>query len=193
MAGIRASSEDAGFLRRASCRSTRQPTRIVGGSNDRLPGMGNKSTLPTRHPQIHDPEGESVMVAVIEAGVESRAAYNGIQGVESMSSDDVIAELEVMNAEVMASFDAFEASISASFDAFEASFSTSSDSLESTIEAFAANTSARFDALDAKLDLLTVFVFANLAIVTAIAVAGLFRRSGWRLRRKRRNRQFAPR
>lgn len=182
MAGIRASSEDAGFLRRACCRSTRQPTRIVGGSNDRLPGMGNKSTLPTRHPQIHDPEGESVMVAVIEAGVESSTAYNGTQGVESMSSDDVIAELEVMNAEVMASFDAFESSL----DAFEASLSTSIDS-------FAANTTAALDALDARLDLLAVAVFANLAILTAIAVAGLFRRSGWRLRRKRRNRQFAPR
>lgn len=129
------------------------------------------------------------MAAMTEAGVESSAAYNGTQGVESMSSDDVIAELEVMNAEVMASFDAFESSL----DAFEASFSTSSDSLESTIEAFAANTSARFDALDAKLDLLTVFVFANLAIVTAIAVAGLFRTCGWRLRGRRRNRQFAPR
>ena len=133
------------------------------------------------------------MAAVIEAGGESSGAYNGTQGIESMSSDEVIAELEVMNTEVMASLDAFESSISASLDAFEASFSNSSDSLESTIEAFAANTSARFDALDAKLDLLTVFVFANLAIVTAIAVAGLFRRSGWRLRRKRGNRRFAPR
>lgn len=148
--------------------------------------MGNKSTLPTRHPQIHDPKGESVMVAVIEAGVESSAAHNGTQGVESMSSDEVIAELRVMKAEVMASLDALESSTSASLDAFEASLSTSIDS-------FAANTSARFDALDARLDLLTVVVFANLAIVTAIAIAGLFRKSGWRLRGKRRNRQFAPR
>lgn len=186
MAGIRASSDDAGFVRRAAGRSTRQPTRIVGGSNERLPGMGNKSTLPTRHPQINDPNGGSVMAAMTEAGVESSGAYNGTQGVESMSSHEVIAELEVMNTEVMASLDAFESSISASLDAFEASLSASIDS-------FAANTSARFDALDARLDLLAVFVFANLAIVTAIAVAGLFRMSGWRLRGKRRNRQFARR
>ncbi len=116
--------------------------------------------MPTSNHQINDPGGQAVMDAFIEAGVEPSGAYNATQGIENMSSDRVIAEMAVMKAELTSRMDA----------------------LESTIQALAATTSASINALDAQVAMLTWAVFANLALVTAIAVTGLFRMSGRWLR-----------
>lgn len=117
--------------------------------------------MPTSNPQINDPEGQSVMDAWIEAGVEPSRAYNATQGIHNMSSDKVITEIGALRAEVTAQIGALRAEVTARIDALEAA------------------TSARLDAVDAQITLLTWAVIATFAIVTGLAATGFFRMSGW--------------
>ena len=113
--------------------------------------------MPTSNPQINDPAGQSVMDAFTEAGVDPGAAYNATQGIYSMSSDKVIAEIGVLRAD---------------FNAAIAELSTRIDTLEAT-------TAARLDAVDAQIAMLTWAVIATFTVVTGIAATGMFHMWGW--------------
>ena len=130
--------------------------------------------MPTSNPQINDPAGQSVMDAFTEAGVDPGAAYNATQGIYSMSSDKVIAELGVLRAD----FNAALAEISARIDTMEATTATSIGALEAataaSIGALEAATSARLDAVDAQMAVLTWAVIATFTIVTAFGATGIF-------------------
>lgn len=128
--------------------------------------------MPTSNPRINDPEGQSVMDAWLEAGVEPSSAYNATQGIHNMASDRVAAEIGALRAEVTAEIEAFKAEVTVRIDALEATTAAS-------IDALAAATSARLDAIDAQITLLTWAMIATFAIVTGLAATGFFRMSGW--------------
>ena len=113
--------------------------------------------MPTSNPQLNDPAGQSVMDAFTEAGVDPGAAYNARQGIYSMSSDKVIAELGVLRAD---------------FNAALAELSARIDTLEAT-------NAARLDAVDAQIAMLTWAVIATFTVVTGIAATGMFHMWGW--------------
>lgn len=119
--------------------------------------------MPTSNPQINDPAGQAVMDAFTEAGVDPGAAYNATQGIYSMSSDKVIAELGVLRAD----FNAAIAELGARIDTLEATTAASIGALE-------AATSARLDAVDAQMAVLTWAVIATFTIVTAFGATGIF-------------------
>ena len=119
--------------------------------------------MPTSNPQINDPAGQSVMDAFTEAGVDPGAAYNATQGIYSMSSDKVIAELGVLRAD----FNAAIAELGARIDTLEATTAASIGALEAT-------TTARLDAVDAQIAMLTWAVIATFTIVTAFGATGIF-------------------
>ena len=108
--------------------------------------------MPTSNPQINDPAGQAVMDAFTEAGVDPGAAYNATQGIYSMSSDKVIAELGVLRAD---------------FNAAIAELGARIDTLEAT-------TTAHLDAVDAQIAMLTWAVIATFTVVTGIAATGMF-------------------
>ena len=119
--------------------------------------------MPTSNPQINDPSGQAVMDAFTEAGVDPGAAYNATQGIYSMSSDKVIAELGVLRAD----FNAAIAELGARIDTLEATTAASIGALEAT-------TTARLDAVDAQIAMLTWAVIATFTIVTAFGATGIF-------------------
>ena len=130
--------------------------------------------MPTSNPQINDPAGQAVMDAFTEAGVDPGAAYNATQGIYSMSSDKVIAELGVLRAD----FNAAIAELGARIDTLEATTAASIHTLEATtaasIGALEATTTARLDAVDAQIAMLTWAVIATFTIVTAFGATGIF-------------------
>ena len=110
--------------------------------------------MPTNNTPIADPDGQPLMNTLSDLGVAPGDAYNVVQGVREMSGKRVIAEIRTQEATTRAQMAETRAEIAV---------------LASKIDA---NT-ARIAALDSRLDGMGWTVSATLALVVALAAAGL--------------------
>ena len=117
--------------------------------------------MPTNNTPIADTDGQPLMNTLSDLGVAPKEAYNVVQGVREMSGQSVIAEIRTQEAETRAQ----EALTRAQIAETRAEIAV----LASKIDA---NT-ARIAALDSRLDGMGWTVSATLALVVALAAAGL--------------------
>ena len=103
--------------------------------------------MPNSNTPIVDPEGQPLVNFLSDQGVSAEDAYNVVQGVRRMAGENVTAEIRAQGAETRAEIAA----------------------LASKVDANAAHIAA----LDSRLDGMGWAVSATLALVAALAIAGL--------------------
>ena len=103
--------------------------------------------MPNNNTPIADPNGQPLMKVLSNLDVPPEDAYNVVQGVREMSGQNVIAEIRAQGAETRAEIAALASRVDAN--------------------------TAHIAALDSRLDGMGWAVSATLALVAALAVAGL--------------------
>ena len=114
--------------------------------------------MPNDNTPIVDPDGQPLMNGLSELGMAPEDAYNVVQGVREMSGQKAIAEIRAQGAEIRA--------LVAETNALVA---TTHAETRAEIAALA----SRVDANTARLDTMGWTVTATLALVVALAAAGL--------------------
>ena len=132
---------------------------------------------------IVDPDGQPLMNGLSDLGMAPEDAYNVVQGVCEMSGQKVIAELHVQGAELRAQgaetraqeaeTRAFVAQTHAETRALVAETHAETRALVAETRAEIAALASRVDANTARLDSMGWSVTATLALVMALAAAGL--------------------
>ena len=110
--------------------------------------------MPDSNTPIVDPTGQPLVNFLSDQGVSAEDAYNVVQGVREMAGERVIAEIRAQGAETRAQ----EAETRA---------------LVAETRSEIASLASRVDANTARLDAMGWAVSATLALVAALAVAGL--------------------
>ncbi len=121
--------------------------------------------MPDQNTPIVDPDGQPLMNALSDLGTPPEDAYNVVQGVREMSGQRVIAEIRAQGAETRAQ----EAETRALVAETSAELRSEIAALASRVDANAAHIAA----LDSRLDGMGWAVTATLALVAALAAAGL--------------------
>ena len=128
---------------------------------------------------IVDPDGQPLMNGLSDLGMAPEDAYSIVQGVREMSGQRVIAEVRVQGAEVRAEGAQMRAQLAemralvAETNALVARTHAETRAEIAVLAASVDANTARINALDSRLDGMGWAVTATLALVVALAAAGL--------------------